>query len=169
MTTEAAVPGERNERSDRSRFGFIILVLVLGFALLPRLFGAMKANSDATDFTLPPGRQRAPGRTGGGGRIRREARSRCRSCAANVVLLDFWATWCGPCRAEAPILDKLASRYKDRGLVVVGVNTSDEEGNAAPWVQQHGIHYPIVFDTGDTGHRLRRDRPAHDGPRLARR
>jgi thiol-disulfide isomerase/thioredoxin len=67
------------------------------------------------------------------------------------VLLDFWATWCGPCQAEAPVVNKIAQRFKDRGLVVVGVNTSDQPGLAAPWVKGHGISFPIVFDDAGIG------------------
>ena len=144
MSSEAGGPPDqrdrRVERGERSYFGWIILVLVLGFALLPRLFSAAKVDGAAADFTLA---QVANARGAAASPLKLS------ELRGNVVLLDFWATWCGPCRAEAPILDKLASRYKDRGLVVVGVNTSDEEGNAAPWVEQHGIHYPIVFDSGE--------------------
>ena len=62
------------------------------------------------------------------------------------VILDFWATWCGPCQAEAPIVNGIAQRFKDKGLVVVGVNTSEAPGHAAPWVKAHGITFPIAYD-----------------------
>jgi len=70
-----------------------------------------------------------------------------------VLLLDFWATWCGPCQAEAPILDKVAQRYRDKGLVVVGVNTSDAPGRARPWAMSHHLTFPIVFDPDETAPR----------------
>lgn len=65
------------------------------------------------------------------------------------VLVDFWASWCGPCRAQIPALVNLHRRFGPRGLVVVGVNV-DQEG---PWAvpsfrQRFGITYPMLFDVG---------------------
>jgi thiol-disulfide isomerase/thioredoxin len=68
------------------------------------------------------------------------------SLRGHPVVLDFWATWCAPCRAETPIVNGIAQRFKDRGLVVVGVNTSDEPGLAEAYVRAKGLVFPIVFD-----------------------
>lgn len=62
------------------------------------------------------------------------------------VLLDFWATWCGPCQIQAPILNRVAERYKDRGLVVLGVNTGDKPGLATIFAAKKKLTYPILFD-----------------------
>jgi thiol-disulfide isomerase/thioredoxin len=65
-----------------------------------------------------------------------------------VVLLDFWATWCGPCRAEAPIVDQVSRRWRDKGVVVVGVNTDlPDQGDPKAFAMAHNLTYPIVHDT----------------------
>jgi len=65
----------------------------------------------------------------------------------NVVMINFWATWCGPCREEMPPMDALYQRYKSLGFVVLGVNIDDNRGAADKMVKQLGISYPILFDT----------------------
>ncbi len=64
----------------------------------------------------------------------------------HAVILDFWATWCGPCKTEAPILDGVARKYKDKGVVVIGVNTDDPPGAGSTWARSHALSYPIVYD-----------------------
>jgi peroxiredoxin/YHS domain-containing protein len=69
--------------------------------------------------------------------------------AGQVVLLDFWATWCAPCRKSMPELQALHDRYRDRGFTVVGVSI-DEDGPAKvkKYVRAKKITYPIALDSG---------------------
>lgn len=66
--------------------------------------------------------------------------------AGMVVILDFWATWCGPCRMEIPGFIELQKEYAKDGLAVVGVSL-DQEGATVlkPFIEQMGINYPIVI------------------------
>lgn len=63
-----------------------------------------------------------------------------------VVLVNFWATWCGPCRQELPALEDLRQRYKDQGFDVVGVNVDSERANAAAFVEQFKLSYTVLLD-----------------------
>jgi thiol-disulfide isomerase/thioredoxin len=63
-----------------------------------------------------------------------------------VVLLNFWATWCEPCRAEMPALEALAERHRHDGLVVLAVNFRETEAMVRRFVEQHALRLPIVLD-----------------------
>lgn len=65
----------------------------------------------------------------------------------NYVLVDFWASWCGPCKGEIPNIAKLHKAYKDKGLTVVGVFVWDKEENFAKAVKDEGITWTQIFDT----------------------
>jgi peroxiredoxin len=70
-----------------------------------------------------------------------------------VVLVNFWATWCPPCRKEMPDLEALYEKYKDQGLVVLAI--SDEEaGKVSPFVTERKISYPVMLDPGGKVHAL---------------
>jgi peroxiredoxin len=64
-----------------------------------------------------------------------------------VIMLNFWATWCGPCRQEMPMLDKLYQQYSRNGFVLLGVNIDDNVANAVDMAKKIGISFPVLFDT----------------------
>ena len=72
------------------------------------------------------------------------------SLRGKVVLVNFWATWCPPCRKEMPDLDTLAHRFAKQGLVVLSLSDEDDHAKVASYVSSHNINYPILLDPGGT-------------------
>jgi peroxiredoxin len=72
------------------------------------------------------------------------------SLRGKTVVLNFFASWCGPCKREAPDLESLWRRYRSDGVVVLGVDSGDARGSARRFLGAHGVTYPIVFDPGQT-------------------
>ncbi|HWF98985.1 MAG TPA: TlpA disulfide reductase family protein [Steroidobacteraceae bacterium] len=65
----------------------------------------------------------------------------------DVVMINFWASWCGPCRQEMPLLDSIYKQYKDMGFVLLGVNVEPSSHDANAWLMQTPVSYPILYDT----------------------
>src|ERR1700722_15839055 len=86
----------------------LVLLLLAGFALLPRIF--VQRPHDAPDFNLAVV---ANGAALGAGRAEGKALT-LSELRGSAVLLDFWATWCEPCRQEAPIVDQVSKRWRDK-------------------------------------------------------
>jgi thiol-disulfide isomerase/thioredoxin len=64
-----------------------------------------------------------------------------------VVMLNFWASWCGPCRQEMPLLDGMAKKYGKMGFVLYGVNVEEDNTAAKKMLKDLGVTFPILFDT----------------------
>jgi len=88
----------------------------------------------APDFTLD--------RVGGGSPLTLS------SLRGKVVVLNFWASWCDPCKTEAPALQELADKYKADGVDVVGLDSQDSTGDAAAFARRYHLTYPLVHAEG---------------------
>jgi thiol-disulfide isomerase/thioredoxin len=132
---------EKSSEDGKTGFTIVAAIIALaclaGLVVLPKLArskGKM-AGKEAPAFALPVAVNSDPG-----------ARIDLKEMRGHAVLLDFWASWCGPCAMQAPILERVGDRYKDKGLTVVGVNVDDEPAVVAAYARQRGLSYPIVVD-----------------------
>jgi len=76
---------------------------------------------------------------------------RLSSYRGKVVLLDFWATWCVPCREETPHFVELEKKYGGQGFEIIGVSMDDSPDPVRAFDQQFHINYPVVMGTADVG------------------
>ncbi len=104
----------------------IVWLLAYGFSRDPRYIQSPLIARQAPSFTLP---------LFGGGTIRLE------DLRGKVVFLNFWASWCPPCRAEARTLEAAWQRYKDREVVFLGIDIQDTEQDARAFLKEFGITY----------------------------
>ncbi|HEY3493850.1 MAG TPA: TlpA disulfide reductase family protein [Polyangiaceae bacterium] len=116
---------------------------LFGLFALPRLAPEQQVAPDpfvgaqAQDFVLP---RIGPAPAGASSKIRLS------ELEGKAVILDFWATWCMPCREQAPIIERVVKAFSGRGLVAVGVVTDDTAENVLAFAKRYGISYPSVLD-----------------------
>lgn len=72
------------------------------------------------------------------------------SLAGKVVVIDFWATWCAPCKEELPVLQKLHKKYGSQGLAIVGISVDKDAGNLPDFLKKLAVTFPIVHDANHT-------------------
>ena len=66
--------------------------------------------------------------------------------AGNVVLINFWASWCGPCREEMPLLNALHNKYEPLGFTVLGVNVEEDVNGAKGFLKNFPVDFPVLLD-----------------------
>lgn len=106
------------------------------FKAVPKL-EEMKDRSAAPDFTLsdPAGKKVS-----------------LKDYRGKIVFLNFWASWCSPCRAEMPGMDRLYREFKDKGLEMLAVNVKDKRDDALRFMKELKISYPVAMDPeGEVG------------------
>jgi thiol-disulfide isomerase/thioredoxin len=137
------VSDPRSSGTTLSALGLVALLL-LGIAVLPRILSRPRAPAIgrlAPDFSLA---LVANGSTGAGATPKSLTLSDLRG---HAVILDFWATWCQPCRAEAPIVEQVARRWRDRGVIVLGIDMDTaDQGDPRAFALENGLSYPILHD-----------------------
>ena len=112
-----------------------VLLLLLGFAVaLRNSKGALEPGSEAPDFELQT--------------LEGEVLSLA-SLRGQVVVLNFWASWCLPCAAEAPELEAIWRDYRERGVTLVGIAYTDTRPAAAAYIDRFDISYPNGMDQAD--------------------
>ena len=67
-----------------------------------------------------------------------------------VVMVNFWASWCGPCRQEMPLLEKMYNDYKDAGFVLLGVNVDAEIEDRDEFLEEMPVTFPVLDDSDNT-------------------
>jgi len=97
--------------------------------------GTQRADAPALDIPLEAGKPTVP----------------LSSFKGKVVVLDFWATWCGPCRQSIPDLEKLYKKYHSQGLEVIGVSVDDSWDPVPASIKELGITYPVVLSSNIPG------------------
>jgi len=113
--------------------GFVVALLALLAWKLVTDEGGEAASGAAPAFDLP--------------RLDSEGSLSLASLRGKAVVLNFWASWCEPCKDEAEVLERTWQRYRGRDLVVIGVDANDFRGDARRFARRYGMTYPLVHDT----------------------
>ncbi|WP_372748129.1 TlpA family protein disulfide reductase [Litorivivens sp.] len=79
---------------------------------------------------------------------------RTENLKGRVLYIDFWASWCGPCRVSLPAMDVLFREFQSQGFTVVAVNLDKNENEAQAFLKAHPVSYPLVKDDGSLPKRL---------------
>ena len=115
-----------------------VLAVALVAALLALLIWKVAHGSGKTaepkNFTLP--------------RVDKPGTLELASLRGKVVVLNFMASWCVPCKQEAPAIESIWRQYRSKGVVFVGVDSEDFSGDAKNFIRKYGITYPVVREEG---------------------
>jgi peroxiredoxin len=106
----------------------LLLGLLTGFTL------SLADSTPAPDFTL---------------KSRSGENIKLSELRGNVVMVNFWASWCGPCRQEMPLLQQLYDRYQGMGFTLLGVNVDEDPAAAQKMLKEIPVNFPILYDSSN--------------------
>jgi len=117
----------------KAKSSFVTLAGTLSL-LLSLVFNctSVQANEEAPDFTL---------------KSKESGNIRLSEQRGNIVLVNFWASWCGPCRNELPEMEALYQEYQDLGFEILAVNVDDEASKADGLLNDIEVSFPVLYDT----------------------
>ena len=113
----------------KNRFAAFAASLALGALALPALAGAPIKPAPAFDLPSRDGKD-----------------VKLAQYKGQVVMINFWASWCGPCRKEMPLLESIYKKYNKLGFVLLGVNVEPDSKAATEWLKQTPVSFPVLFD-----------------------
>jgi cytochrome c biogenesis protein CcmG, thiol:disulfide interchange protein DsbE len=115
--------------------GVLAVVGLLGFGLLSKGTAEVAVGDPVPDRELP--------------RLDRAGTGSIADHRGRWVLVNLWASWCGPCRQEAPALERFHRRYRDRDVTVLGIDVQDNSDDALDFLREHPTTYPQLRSVGD--------------------
>ena len=130
---------------ERKRSPFAIPAMILLAALLALLiYGVfVKQGGNKYDKAVAAG-QRLPAPIRESRVLNSTTPTSLAAYKGKVVLFNFWASWCEPCRTESPAMERAYKKYKDQGFVVLGADVDDLSSQANKFIKQYGLTYPIL-------------------------
>ena len=111
---------------------FLPLCFMVSVIMSPAVFAADTMEGPAPDFTL---------------KSLNDGNLKLSEQQGDVVMINFWASWCGPCRQEMPLLEALYEKYQDLGFTIWGVNVEEDSTAAKNLLKDVTVSFPILFDS----------------------
>lgn len=119
---------------------FLLTILLLITAMLPSLDAlSAKIEQQAPAFTLAGMANIKPGQ-----------QISLSDYKGKVIYLDFWASWCGPCRKSLPELNEIRNKYASRGFEVIAINVDENPDDGLKFLREYSVSYPIAYDPKGT-------------------